>query len=108
MSCISLSLVLTRSLYQVSLKRFTEIESKIIFLQMVEGLQYLHGRNIAHRDLKPENYLVVSKNSNVHILMADFGLARLHAGDMKTLCGTPQVSLDVCGFFKMDNADWLP
>lgn len=74
----------------VSKKRFTEDEAKIIFLQMVEGLQYLHHLNIAHRDLKPENYLVVSKQSDVHVLMADFGLARFHAGDMKTLCGTPQ------------------
>ena len=78
----------------VELGRFNEGDAKIVFKQMVDGLAYLHDNNIAHRDLKPENYLVLSNSSNVHIVMADFGLAKVNEGDlsgvMKTMCGTPQ------------------
>ena len=77
----------------VSLKRFAEDDAKIVFKQMAEGLKYLHERGIAHRDLKPENFLITSHLSDVHVLMGDFGLARVFSNNesyMKTLCGTPQ------------------
>lgn len=76
----------------IEVRRFSEPDAKIIFKQMVDGLMYLHDNNIAHRDLKPENYLVLSRESNVHIVMADFGLAKVYQNDdaMITMCGTPQ------------------
>lgn len=91
-----------------ALKRYSEQDAKIVFYQMAQGLQYLHGRGIgqcifgfflcltlfappAHRDLKPENFLVLSDQSDVLVLMGDFGLARVFNGEasfMKTLCVT--------------------
>jgi len=50
-----------------------ERQAKIWFRQMVQGLQYLHGMNVAHRDLKCENILL-SRHWNVKL--ADFGFAR--------------------------------
>lgn len=50
-----------------------EHQAKLWFRQMVSGLQYLHGKDIAHRDLKCENILL-SKRFNVKL--ADFGFAR--------------------------------
>jgi serine/threonine protein kinase len=41
----------------------TEKESINFFLQILDGLEYLHSRNIAHCDLKPEN-IFVNKNKN--------------------------------------------
>jgi tRNA A-37 threonylcarbamoyl transferase component Bud32 len=77
----------------IELSRYTESDAKIVFKQMLDGLTYLHENNIAHRDLKPENYLVLSRESDVHIVMADFGLAKVYQTDdniMETMCGTPQ------------------
>ena len=38
-------------------RRLSEIESKVIFQQVCEGLQHLHNEKISHLDIKPENVL---------------------------------------------------
>ncbi|KAK3750419.1 hypothetical protein QZH41_016978, partial [Actinostola sp. cb2023] len=58
--------------------------------QVLEGLKYMHSKNIVHLDLKPENILCVSKDS-MNIKLVDFGLAQqLKDGeDVKSSFGTP-------------------
>ena len=47
----------------------------------------MHSANILHRDLKPSNLLL---NSECHVKVADFGLARFVENELATTaCGTP-------------------
>ncbi|RPA99835.1 kinase-like protein [Choiromyces venosus 120613-1] len=48
--------------------------------QVLNGLQVMHGNNIAHRDLKPENIFVVSM-SPVWVKLGDFGTSKRVHGD---------------------------
>ena len=47
---------------------------KMLFFQILRGIEYLHKCNVLHRDLKPQNILI---NTNCKIKLADFGLARV-------------------------------
>ena len=70
-------------------------ESLVSFIlkNILEGLKYLHSKNIMHRDIKPENILFRTANIKEpnQIVIADFGLAT--SNDVKEYlfpkCGTP-------------------
>ncbi|PVZ99443.1 hypothetical protein BB558_004537 [Smittium angustum] len=69
---------------------FTEDETRIVMLQLLLGLYYLHKQGIVHRDIKPENILLADYEG-LRVQLADFGLAKIvgEQSFMKTLCGTP-------------------
>ena len=50
-----------------------EIHRKYVVYQMLKALKYMHSGELIHRDLKPSNILL---NSECHVKLADFGLAR--------------------------------
>lgn len=43
--------------------------------QILDGLNYIHNKNIVHRDIKPENYLICHSNNQLKIKLIDFGFA---------------------------------
>lgn len=53
--------------------KFTEVQVKSIFKQLLEALNYMHESKYIHRDLKSSNILL---DSNFRVKLADFGLAR--------------------------------
>ena len=68
--------------------RLEENLARRMFSQIVDGMMYIHSRDIAHRDLKPENILL---DADMNAKISDFGLC--HQVDdkslLKTPCGSP-------------------
>ncbi|KAG9389691.1 cyclin dependent kinase [Carpediemonas membranifera] len=84
-------LVLTSTDFGVVMERFhtdlhqhfqlfviSEKEHKSIIKDVLEGLAYLHNRNIIHRDIKPANILL---DKDGRAALCDFGLSRLGVDD---------------------------
>jgi len=63
-------------------KAFNDELSRSIFLQVVDGLKYMHEKNVIHRDLKPENILVKEKlrTGDLQVKLSDFGHSKLIDG----------------------------
>jgi cyclin-dependent kinase 12/13 len=53
--------------------RFSEVQVKCIFRQLLDVLDYIHTNNYVHRDLKCSNILLTN---TYQLKLADFGLAR--------------------------------
>ena len=74
----------------------TEEEARVLFLQIMSGVEYCHFNNVVHRDLKPENLLI---DANCNVQLADFSLANtvnvavsnegFDPDKLVTSCGSP-------------------
>ncbi|KAI6192082.1 hypothetical protein M3Y97_00297900 [Aphelenchoides bicaudatus] len=68
-------------------KRIDEVEGRLLFRQLIEGLRYLEMKRIVHRDLKCENLFL---DAHYNLKIGDFGFARyLLSGEVSnTFCGS--------------------
>ena len=68
---------------------FSEDDAAKITAQLLDALEYLHGKGCAHRDIKAENVLCVDKTST-NVKLADFGLANAlgEASKFQSVVGT--------------------
>jgi aurora kinase len=78
---------LYRNLHNVSLPPLSLRNKLKIFIQCVQGIQYMHSKGIIHRDLKLENILLTE---NLDARLCDFGWAikEDHPKRRKSMCGT--------------------
>lgn len=81
--------------YIVDRGRLTEDEAKLLLIQVLKALVYVHSIGIAHRDLKPENLLFDPIGK---IKISDFGLSRFvgYGGLVETPCGSPCYASPEC------------
>jgi len=72
-------------------KTYNEKDAQVLCRNMLEAIDYCHNNSVAHCDMKPKNLLLVSKDDDSHIKLADFGFAtRVYAPNSLTKkCGTP-------------------
>ncbi|XP_046552093.1 LOW QUALITY PROTEIN: serine/threonine-protein kinase 17B-like [Haliotis rubra] len=70
---------------------FKEADVVRLMIQILEGLTYLHERNIVHLDLKPQNILFTKPYPEGDIKICDLGFACLvNTGeDIRDIIGTP-------------------
>uniref|UniRef100_A0A914KGY6 cGMP-dependent protein kinase n=2 Tax=Meloidogyne incognita TaxID=6306 RepID=A0A914KGY6_MELIC len=68
---------------------FDDYTARFYVACVLEGLEFLHRRNIVYRDLKPENCLLTTSG---YLKIVDFGFAKKLASGRKTwtFCGTPE------------------
>jgi len=75
-------------------RKFSEIETIRIGMQIADALDYAHAAGIVHRDIKPANMLICHGTERVKI--TDFGIAHMSDAQAKhktiagTMLGTPQ------------------
>eukprot|EP00415_Alexandrium_ostenfeldii_P002852 UN2852 len=56
---------------------YEEDEGSQVVHQLLEAVDFMHGRGVMHRDLKLENVLLVSRDSDVDTKVCDFGIAKI-------------------------------
>ena len=96
-------------LYNEHSDPLTENEAKQIFTDLIEGIAFLHSKNIIHRDIKLENLLM---NENGNIKITDFGAAVdcvkcQDPKEFKVICGTreymaPEMLKELTYDYKVD------
>jgi serine/threonine-protein kinase len=68
-------------------RAFTLVDKLDVVIQICDGLQYAHDRNIIHRDVKPANIILLADGT---VKIVDFGVARI-AGRESSILQTGQL-----------------
>lgn len=61
-------------------KKLPLFQAHRYFLQLIDGLEYLHGRGVIHKDIKPGNLLLTLDHT---LKISDFGVAEVKINSFK-------------------------
>jgi len=69
----------------------SERQCSVVLKQLLEGIAYMHTKNIVHADLKPGNFLFLNKKDDSPMKIIDFGMAKKVGRErfLYNMCGTP-------------------
>lgn len=84
-----------------------------VSMQMLDGLAFLHAKNIAHRDIKPDNIFLVQGPQGTSVKIGDFGLATPNQAAVEETMGFGMIAgsppyLAPERWFGVQDADWRP
>ena len=68
-------------------KGFGEDFGRLIFAQLLDGLEAMHNKNIFHRDIKPGNIMI--GGDDYKFKFVDFGFSTDSVGKLNSFLGTP-------------------
>lgn len=77
-------------------KRFSEVEARRIFAQILKAIHYCHRNQIIHRDLKLENIIFADSEKN-RVKIIDFGVAGLFQGEINKAGSISYMAPEVVG-----------
>ncbi|MFM6281242.1 MAG: protein kinase domain-containing protein, partial [Dolichospermum sp.] len=65
--------------------KLNESQIRILLIELLPVLQFIHDNNIIHRDIKPENII---RSTNGKLFLIDFGVSKETSGSILTRVGT--------------------
>ncbi|MEA5576678.1 protein kinase domain-containing protein [Anabaena sp. UHCC 0451] len=72
---------------------FSEQEIRGLLIEVLQILDFVHGKQVIHRDIKPENIILSSDNK---LFLVDFGAAKIVKPQQRTATGTIIGSAEYC------------
>ncbi|WP_417158753.1 SUMF1/EgtB/PvdO family nonheme iron enzyme [Spirulina subsalsa] len=73
---------------------FSEQQIRALLADLLNILEFVHGKNVIHRDIKPDN--IIRRQADQKLVLVDFGAAKVLQQVQRTVTGTQIGSAEYC------------